>query len=94
MIEGVSLNIAYFLLPGKSREVYVIAFRKFEEALRTYGRSLELRIVRTDHELTLIQAMLYIIPGIPHRGCHFHFTQYGVKCKALGWPRLTRRTHE
>lgn len=75
MIEGVSLNIAYFLLPGKSREVYVIAFRKFDEALRAYGRSFELRIVRTDYELALIQAMLSIFPGVRHRGCPFHFAQ-------------------
>ncbi|CAN7949147.1 unnamed protein product, partial [Ixodes pacificus] len=31
--------------------------------------------VRTDFELALIQAILFVFPGARHRGCHFHFSQ-------------------
>ncbi|KAG0411175.1 hypothetical protein HPB47_011703 [Ixodes persulcatus] len=63
--EGVSFNMTYFLLPGKSREA---AF----DALRA---PFLLNVVRTDFELALIQAFLFVFPGIRHRGCHFHFSQ-------------------
>lgn len=74
VLEGVSLNVAY-LLPGKSREIYVTAFQKFDEALRACGRSSQLKIVRSDYELALIQALLYVFLGTRPRGCHFHFSQ-------------------
>lgn len=75
VLEGVSLNVAYFLLPGKSRGIYTTAFQKFDEALRARGLSSQLKIVRSDYELALIQALLCVFPGTRHRGCHFHFAQ-------------------
>ncbi|KAG0444304.1 hypothetical protein HPB47_013946 [Ixodes persulcatus] len=73
--EGVSFNMAYFLLPGKSREVYVAAFTNFKAAFDALRAPLLLNVVRTDFELALIQAFLFVFPGIRHRGCHFHFSQ-------------------
>ncbi|XP_040077772.3 uncharacterized protein LOC120849598 [Ixodes scapularis] len=73
--EGLSFNIAYFLLPGKSREVYVSAFTNFKTALDALRAPLSLSVVRTDFELALIQAFLFVFPGIRHQGCHFHFAQ-------------------
>lgn len=73
--HGVSFNIAYFLLPGKSREVYVAAFSNFKTALDALGKPLSLGLLRTDFELALIQAFLFVFPGVRHRGCHFHFAQ-------------------
>ncbi|KAG0443410.1 hypothetical protein HPB47_014952 [Ixodes persulcatus] len=73
--EGVSFNMAYFLLPGKSREVYVAAFTNFKAVFDALRAPLLLNVVRTDFELALIQAFLFVFPGIRHRGCHFHFSQ-------------------
>ncbi|CAN8005385.1 unnamed protein product, partial [Ixodes hexagonus] len=73
--EGLSFNIAYFLLPGKSREVYVSAFTNFKTALDALRAPLSLSVVRSDFELALIQAFLFVFPGIRHQGCHFHFAQ-------------------
>ncbi|KAH9372173.1 hypothetical protein HPB48_010708 [Haemaphysalis longicornis] len=94
VLEGLSLNVAYFLFPGKSRSKYVTAFQKFDEALRACGRSSQLKIVRSDYELALIQALLYVFPGTRHRGCHFHFAQaVWRKVRALGLPSLVRNIH-
>lgn len=83
--HGVSFNIAYFLLPGKSREVYVTAFTEFKGAVTGVGSPLSLAVVRTDFEISLIQALLVVFPGIRHRGCHFHFSQaIWRKVQALG----------
>ncbi|CAN7998426.1 unnamed protein product [Ixodes hexagonus] len=73
--EGLSFNIAYFILPGKSQEVYVSAFTNFKTALDALRAPLSLSVVRTDFELALIQAFLFVFPGIRHQGCHFHFAQ-------------------
>ncbi|CAN7942269.1 unnamed protein product [Ixodes pacificus] len=73
--EGVSFNMAYILLPGKSREVYVAAFTNFKAAFDALRAPLLLDVVRTDFELALIQAFLFVFPGIRHRGCHFPFSQ-------------------
>ncbi|XP_040065249.1 uncharacterized protein LOC120839092 [Ixodes scapularis] len=54
--EGVSFNIAYFLLPGKSREVYMAAFPNFKAAFHALRALLSINVVRTDFELALIKA--------------------------------------
>lgn len=73
--EGASFNVAYFLLPGKSREVYIVALTHFKEKLDALGSPLCLRTVRTDYELALIQAFTFVFACTRHRGCHFHFGQ-------------------
>lgn len=78
--EGVSLSVAYFLLPGKSREIYISVFEKFGEALRACGCSRQLKIVRSDYELALLQALLYAFPGAISTLPRLH----GEKCKTLG----------
>lgn len=49
--EGVSFNIAYILLPGKSREVYVAAFTNFKAAFDALRAPLLLNVLRTDPTL-------------------------------------------
>lgn len=72
---GASYNVAYFLLPGKSKDVYVVALTHFKEKLDTLGLPLSLSRVRTDFELELIQAFAFVFSGTQHLGCHFHFGQ-------------------
>ncbi|XP_064461992.1 uncharacterized protein LOC135372269 [Ornithodoros turicata] len=73
--NGCSVNTAYFLLPGKSREVYVAAFMRFLECLSDHELRHRVTVVRTDFEVALIQALLYTFPRATHRGCHFRFGQ-------------------
>ncbi|CAN7945386.1 unnamed protein product, partial [Ixodes hexagonus] len=73
--ERCSFNVAYFLRPGKSRDVYVQAFEHCRAALTDLNLSVSFDLVRTDFELALIQAILFVFPGARHRGCHFHFSQ-------------------
>lgn len=73
--DGCSFNVAYFLLPGKYRDVYVEAFEHFRNAVVRPNLSVSLQLVRTDFEIALLQALLFILPGTRHRGCHFHFSQ-------------------
>ncbi|CAN7946778.1 unnamed protein product [Ixodes pacificus] len=85
--ERCSFNVAYFLLPGKSRD----AFEHFRTALTDLSLSVSFDLVRTDFELALIQAILFVFPGARHRGCHFHFSQaIWRKVQALGLSKAYR----
>lgn len=73
VLEGVSVNVAYFLLSGKSRKYM---WPLLESSMKPQGPTVNLRsrkIVQSDYELALIQALLYGFPETRPRGCHFHF---------------------
>ena len=75
MKYGKQFPFAYCLHPGKSRGIYLRAFKLVKQKSRTLGCIMSPAEILTDFELAIIQAIELTFPSSQVNGCFFHFTQ-------------------
>ena len=78
-IHGLSNNfvvpLVYALLSDKSSASYYKLFDILRQAIFALGAVLDPKIVVSDFESGLVDAMRVHFPQTSHSGCHFHYTQ-------------------
>ncbi len=72
--HGKQFPLAYFLLPGESREVCNIAFALLHEAAQRHLPIQPTRVM-TDFEKALLQSISINFPTATVKGCFYHFAQ-------------------
>ena len=72
--HGKQFPLAYFLLPGKSRDVYNTAFALLHEAARSHLPVQPSQFL-TDFEKALLQSISINFPAATVKGCFYHFAQ-------------------
>ena len=70
MVENTMICCAYFLLPGKSKDIYVKMLPVLQQRCLLNPEG-----IQTDFELAAIQAASQLHPNAKIKGCFFHFTQ-------------------
>lgn len=75
--DDFTFNVAYFLLPGESRDVYVEAFEHFRNAVEGLNLSLSLELVRTDWH-SAYSGATFRLPRKPSLQLSFSFFASGL----------------
>ncbi|XP_064463030.1 uncharacterized protein LOC135373906 isoform X2 [Ornithodoros turicata] len=73
--DGKHLIVAFFLMPGRSRDIYERAFQRLLQEMQDQDLALSLDLTRSDFEQALIGALQAVFMSARHRGCHFHYGQ-------------------
>ena len=68
MVENTMICCAYFLLPGKSKDIYVKMLPVLQQRCLLNPEG-----IQTDFELAAIQAASQLHPNAKIKGCFFHF---------------------
>lgn len=67
--------LVYVLLSDKTAATYYRLFGTIRDAVFKLGAVLDPKVILSDFESGLIEAVRSQFPGAKHAGCHFHYTQ-------------------
>ena len=78
--DGMYVPVAFFLLPGSSKEVYQKMFKLlYSLQFEVTGSCLEGKILHLDFEQAALAAAKLSLPGLALKGCPFHLKQSRLK---------------
>ena len=67
--------LAYCLLPGKTKEIYVKCFTILKDSMDDLLLQPNIETVTSDFKLGVIQAMQQVCPSVTSKSCFFHYSQ-------------------
>ena len=86
MEDGFTLPYVYSLLPNKNEATYI----RFLEALKSKTEERGLNSIITDFQLSFLNAIAKVFPGVQVQGCYFHFSQC-IWRKIQKYPEIVKR---